>query len=138
MAPVYIDNLVDLMLLAARHDRAPGEAFNAVDDGHTNWRQFCEMMCAELACKPPFFSLPRQLAWPAAIAVEKAARLLHSRQSPPINTYRIRAVMADSHYSTAKAKSLLGYTAAVSTEEGIRRTIDWYRRYINADRRRAA
>lgn len=138
MAPVYIDNLVDLMLLAAVHEKAPGEAFNAIDDGYTNWRQYCEMMCRELGCKPPFISLPHQLAWPAAVALEKTALLFKRRESPPINTYRIRAVMADSHYSMAKARRVLGYSARFSTQQGIQRTIAWYRRYEQEHRKAAA
>ena len=48
-----------------------------------------------------------------------------------INKYRIRAVMQDNHYSIQKAKSELGYHPAVSTRDGIRKTIKWYREFTN-------
>lgn len=131
MAPVYIDNLVELMLRAGTA-AAAGEAFNAVDDGLTRWREFTEWLCADLGCPCPRLSLPRRVAWPLAVAIETAARALGRKASPPITTYRIRAVMSDNHYSAAKAKRLLGYRPAVSTREGVRRTVAWYRGYCGA------
>jgi nucleoside-diphosphate-sugar epimerase len=132
MAPAYIDNLTQLLALAGEAPQAAGETFNATDDGRTTWRQFIGWMCEDLAVPPPRLSLPAALAWPAAVAVEALARALGARSSPPINTYRLRAVMRDSHYSCAKAKRLLGYAPAVSTREGVRRTIAWWRAFTAA------
>ena len=129
MAPVYIDNLVQMILLAGHTAAAPGRAFNAVDDGVVTWRQYAEWMCEDLGCANPRLSAPRRIAWPLAVAVEETARLFHKKESPPINKFRIRAVMADAHYSTARAKRELGYRPAVSTREGIRRTVAWYLGY---------
>ncbi len=129
MAPVYIDNLVQMIRLAGDSDNAPGEVFNAVDDGMVTWRQFIEWMCEDLGCAKPRLSAPRQLAWALAVVLETGAKLLRRKNSPLINKYRIRAVMADAHYATDKAKRKLGYNPAVSTREGVRRTIAWYRDY---------
>jgi len=126
MAPLYIDNLSDMIRLAAGSPEAPGEAFNAVDDGHTSWREFIEWMCADLDCKPPRLSLPRQLAWPLAVCVDTCGRALRLRESPPINRYRLRAVMNDSHYANTKAKRRLGWQPSVSTREGVARAVRWY------------
>lgn len=129
MAPAYIDNVVQLIRLAGENPAAPGEAFNAVDDDHTTWRQYVEWMCEDLGCPVPRLSLPRAVVWPAAVAMETAAKLIGMKSSPMINKYRIRAVMRDSHYSAAKAKRLLGYRPAVTTREGIRRAVAWFRSY---------
>lgn len=129
MAPAYIDNVVQTIRLAGEAHAAPGEAFNAVDDGHTTWRQYVEWMCEDLGCPAPRLSLPRAIVWPAAAAMEAGAKLIGMKSSPMINKYRIRAVMRDSHYSSAKAKRLLGYRPAVTTREGIRRAVAWYRSY---------
>jgi len=129
MAPVYIDNLVQLLRLAGESAQAPGQAFNAMDDGRTTWRQFTEAMCEELGCPPPRLSVPGGLIWPVAVALEAAAKAVGKKTSPLINKYRIRAVKQDHHYSTAKARALLGYRPAIATREGMRRTIAWYRQY---------
>jgi len=129
MAPVYIDNLVQMMRLASENADAPGQAFNAVDDGMVTWREFIDWMCADLGCPAPKLSAPGALVWPLSVLVENTAKVFGKTESPLINKYRVRAVMRDSHYSTEKAKKLLGYRPKVSTREGVRRTIAWYHRY---------
>ncbi|MFQ5564136.1 MAG: NAD-dependent epimerase/dehydratase family protein [Parvularculaceae bacterium] len=129
MAPAYVDNVVQIIRLAGEAPNAPGQAFNAVDDGRTTWRQFIDWMCEDLACPSPRLSAPGALVFSAAAAVEAGARLLGAKKSPLINKYRVRAVMRDSHYSSAKAKRMLGYRPKVATREGVRRAVAWYRAY---------
>jgi len=129
MAPAYIDNLTQLLALAGEVTEAAGEAFNAADDGRTTWRQYIGWMCEDLCIPVPRLSLPSAIVWPAAVATDAFGKALGMKHSPPINKYRVRAVMRDSHYSTEKAKRLLGYNPAISTREGIRRTIAWYHDY---------
>ncbi len=133
MAPVYIDNLTQMIELAGNLAKAAGEAYNAVDDGRVTWRQYAEWMCQDLGCPKPTLSAPRQVIWPVVVVVDNAARLFGLKESPLINKYRIRAVMADAHYSTAKAKRDLGYKPEISTRDGIRRAVAWYRDYAGLD-----
>ncbi len=133
MAPVYIDNLVQIIKLAAESDKAPGQVYNAADDGRTTWKEYVEWMCEDLGCKKPWLSVPHWIAWPLAIALERTAKFFNKKESPMINTYRVRAVMQDNHYSTEKAVRELGYRPEVSTREGIRRTIRWYLDYTDSD-----
>jgi nucleoside-diphosphate-sugar epimerase len=132
MAPVYIDNLTKLITLAGEVPGIGGEAFNAADDGYTSWRQFIGWMCEDLGIPPPRLSLPAFVSWPVAVAVEALAKLAGRRESPPVTKYRVRAVMRDAHYAIGRAKRLLGYAPHVSTREGVRRTITWYRDYVHA------
>ena len=127
MAPVYVDNLVELIRLAGECGPAAGQAFNAVDDGVVSWREYIEWFCAELACDPPRLSLPASLAWQIATGVEAAARMLRTEHSPIVNRFRLRAVMQDNHYANDKAKTLLGWTPAIATREGVRRAALWCR-----------
>ena len=134
MAPVYIDNLIQMIKLVAESDKAPGQVYNATDDGKTTWKEYVEWMCEDLGCKKPRLSIPNWIAWPLALILERTAKLFNKKESPMINTYRIRAVMQDNHYSTQKAKSELGYRPEITTREGIRRTIRWYLDYTSSNR----
>ena len=40
MAPIYIDSLVDMIHRVGTNENAAGEAFNAVDEGYTDWRDY--------------------------------------------------------------------------------------------------
>jgi nucleoside-diphosphate-sugar epimerase len=126
MAPLYVGNLVELIRLAGEHERAAGQAFNAIDDLHTTWRQFIEWFCEDLGCPAPRLSLPAGAAWPIAVTIEKCAKAAGLRSSPPVNSYRMRATMQDNHYSAQKAKQLLGWEPCVSTRDGIRQAAQWY------------
>lgn len=128
LAPAYIDNLIQASWLAAARPDAAGRVYNITDDGRTTWREYLDWSCAELGCAPPRWSLPVKVAWSLACLCEDGARLLRLAGPPPLTRYRVRAVMADSHYSSARAKQELGYAPAVSTREGLRRTVAWYRR----------
>ncbi len=129
MAPLYIDNLVQAMLLAAESENAPGEAFNIADDDKITWKQYMDWMCEELECKPQKLSFPKWLAWPVATLIEWIAKLFNKKTAPNITRYRVRVVMNDAHYSTEKAKRLLGYRPHIGTREGIKHTIAWFRGY---------
>ena len=135
MAPVYIDNLIQLIRRAAESDNAPGQAFNGMDDGRVTWKEYAEWMCEDLDCKKPWLSVPRSVAWPLAAIIEKTAKLFNKKESPMINKYRIRAVMQDNHYSIQKAKRQLGYRPTVSTRDGIKQTIQWYLKYTKQQKK---
>jgi len=130
MAPAYIDNLLQAAVLAATRAEAAGRVYNVTDDGHTTWRQYLEWTCAELGCAAPRQSLPSAVAWPLAAGVESTWEFLRLSREPPLTRYRARAVMADSHYSSARAKRELGYAPAVTTREGLRHTVAWYRDFV--------
>lgn len=133
MGPLYIDNLIEAILLAGTKPGIAGQVYNIADDGKTTWRQYVEDFCRNLCCLKPRFSVPSTILWPVACVVESAAKLIGKTDPPPLTKYRARAVMNDSHLSTTKAKKELGYHPCVSTEEGIRRTVAWYRQYVDHD-----
>lgn len=133
MAPVYVDNLVQAILLAAESNRAAGQVYNVVDDGKVTWKEYIEWMCEDLNCRTPWLSVPRWIAWPLAVVMDSSAKFMKKKESPMINKYRVRVVMKHHHYSTEKAKRELGYRPEISTREGIKRTIDWYLKYTDSD-----
>ena len=46
----FIDNLIDAVLLALRHEAAPGHAFNATDGLEITWREFTDDLAEGLGC----------------------------------------------------------------------------------------
>jgi nucleoside-diphosphate-sugar epimerase len=47
MKNVYIDNLVQMIILAGENKNAPGQIYNAVDDGKITWKQYIDWMCED-------------------------------------------------------------------------------------------
>ncbi len=116
--PVFIDNLVDGMLLAATQPKAVGEAFN-FSDPVINWRTFFgfySQMCGRRPRQIPLWGA-RLLAW--------VNSLFHL--GLPLNPQRVRFLTSNAVFPTTKAEQLLGYQPRVDLAEGMRRTEAWLR-----------
>jgi dihydroflavonol-4-reductase len=46
---------------------------------------------------------------------------------PPLHRRRIKFFKNNRAFNISKAKRVLGYAAQVELDEGMRRTVDWYR-----------
>lgn len=117
--PVFVDNLVDGMLLTAVHPNAVGQAFNFSDPVIT-MRQFFDYygkMCDRKPRSVPF--------WVAKIAltINNVFNL-----NLPIDPDRLKRISLKIEYPTTKAEELLGYKTRVSVPEGMRQTEIWLRK----------
>jgi nucleoside-diphosphate-sugar epimerase len=54
---IYVDNLIDAVLLAIENDAADGEAFNAVDDDHMTWGRVYGAYAKMINSHPPMLSM---------------------------------------------------------------------------------
>ncbi len=116
--PIYIDNLIDGIILAATHAAATGEAFNFSDPPVTfkEWFGYYGQMCGRKPVAMPVF-LGRLLAF-----LNDTLGL-----GMPLTRERINYFLAQSNFPTTKAEKLLGYHPRVPIAEGMRRTEAWLR-----------
>lgn len=77
--PVYVDNLVDAILLAAKDPDAAGEVFMAVDDDNVSWRQFYTDVSRMVGDHPPVKKMSRR-----EIEARKKGRLMKDSVVPPV------------------------------------------------------
>ncbi len=116
--PVYIDNLIDGMLLTAVRPGVAGEAFNFCDTAVT-WQTFMGyygQICGRS---------PRRLPlWTARLLAEANSLF---KLGLPLNRERLKFLTRRSVYSTQKAETRLHYRAQVSLAEGMERTAAWLR-----------
>ncbi len=117
--PVYIDNLCDLLILAATEDAAVGETFNAVDAPVT-WNQFFGYY-GEMAGKKP-----RRIPFFLARGVVLLKQLLKLHNIPLTNE-RLRFYQTKTVYPYKKATALLGYMPRVGIEEGMEKSAEYLR-----------
>ncbi len=120
---VYIDNLVDAILLAAKDDRAVGEAF-IVNDGATTWQDFLGTY-ARMLGKKGIPSVPHWVArgWVAYRNLVAVLRRETSRVPPNALAFlEGKAVYRQSHIERK-----LAHRPRVDLVEGMRRTEAWFR-----------
>jgi nucleoside-diphosphate-sugar epimerase len=119
---VYIDNLVDLILLALKNDVAVGHAFIGAEGRGVTWREFYGSYARMLGGKR-LHGMPRAAALTLAAVFESLARLTGlpprvARSSVEFYSHRVV-------FNIDKSKQLLGYEPRVSFAEGMARTKEW-------------
>jgi len=125
MSMVYIDNLIDMLMLAATHPAASGEAFLVCDGYNLTFEGFCERLAEGIGAQPPGLYLPCSVAYLLASAMEGYACISGSRQRPMLTRQAVTVLSSRALVDTSKARNLLGWKPKVSLDEGFRRTLDW-------------
>lgn len=121
---VYIDNLIDLILLALKNDAAVGQSFIGTEGRGVTWREFYGAY-ARMAGVPRVNSMPRWFALLAATGFGMLARL--DGYPPRVDRASVEFYSHRVVYDIEKSKRLLGYEPKISFEEGMRRTEKWLR-----------
>jgi nucleoside-diphosphate-sugar epimerase len=85
------------------------------------------LLCAEAGLKKPP-NLPKALVYPLAFACELLATLARRKTPPLLTRSRVNMFYDSIAYSTGKAARELGFSAPTPLEEGIARTVQWYRK----------
>jgi nucleoside-diphosphate-sugar epimerase len=122
---VYVENLVDGVILASRKKSAIGQKYLIGDDKAYSVRKIVDTIASELGTKVPKMNIPYRAAWFGAIPFELLGRAMKKR--PMISRYTVNFLAKNRVYDISKAKKELGYSSKVSLKEGIKITADWYR-----------
>jgi nucleoside-diphosphate-sugar epimerase len=121
---LYVDNLVDAMVLAARNGSVVGQAFIVTDDLRTNWNDFLNYY-ARMLGRGALGSMGKARAYLTATWMQTAARITGC---PPSLTYdAIRLWTQSASFDIAATRRKLGYTPRVGLEQGMEHTEQWLR-----------
>jgi len=116
---VYVKNLVRAVFLAAEVPGAVGEVFNVTDGARVTKKQFVGRAAELAGIEPPTRKIPLWLAWTLAVLMERRARRKNSPVPPLVNKARYKFLGLNLDYSTEKARRVLGYNPAYTTEQGL-------------------
>ncbi|QPC81532.1 SDR family NAD(P)-dependent oxidoreductase [Phototrophicus methaneseepsis] len=114
--PIYVDDVVSLMIAAATHPAAVGEAFNVTPDPSPTWREFLGYYQA-LAGHQGWVGLP--LIRLVKIIAPLVDAILTLRGEPQDIGRLVDQMSKQTTYSNEKAKTLLGWEPQVSLAEGV-------------------
>ena len=124
-APIYIDDLVDGIVLAAGLDAGKGQIFNLVGPAPVPAAEFfsCHMRWAGRPGPPRSFSTG------TAIRIARVVGALARLAGRPVEASAQTMLMLSKAHSVSgeKARRLLGYEPHVDLAEGMRRTEAWLR-----------
>ena len=123
---MYVDDLIEAILLAATHPAARGQGY-VVDDGRAlTWDQVQTSIFQAFGKKPRTLMLPGALVSVAAVFGEMATKV----DGKPRLFNRQKAIMGAQEAWTCDSTKLrkeLGWVPRVEFDEGARRALAWYR-----------
>ncbi len=121
---VHVDNLVDIMMRAARVTQGRGQIYNAADEEYITWKKYMTDL-AKICGAPSPRSIPRVLAESLAGVSEPVYRLLKITQRPPLTREALNLVGSDHRVSVDKAHRELSYKQLTDYQQGIAEVRDY-------------
>lgn len=123
--PLYIDNLVDALVLAMDKNKGVGEAYLIADEEYVEIEDLVRRVAAAMgtAVRVPHFPVLPVVA--LGHVVETVCKPF--KIAPPIFPRRVDWYRQNRAFDIGKAKRDLGYQPRVPLDEGLRRTYEWYR-----------
>jgi nucleoside-diphosphate-sugar epimerase len=124
---IHVDDVCRLLLLAALHPAALGQAFNCTPDPAPTWRDYLGAYQV-LAGHRAWLAIPVPLvAVLAALAAFGAPRYSQQRDLPDFLSIATQRIV----FSTHKARERLGWTPQVPLQAGVAGTADWLRAVVD-------
>jgi len=124
--PIYITDLLDGFLLALDNNINSGEVFYIGGKEPILLDKFLNFTASCLGKKIPKIKIPLWLA----VSGVKLTNILFSifKQKAPVTERNLEFFTRNKAYDITKAREILGYNPKVDYKEGIKLTIDWYKR----------
>jgi nucleoside-diphosphate-sugar epimerase len=123
--PSYIDDVVAGLLACASERARPLEAYHVCGPRPVTIRELVEAIARALDVPPPWLRLPKGLVCAGAWGAEQAGRTFGIE--PPLSLEGVRFFTESRAFSIEKAERELGWSPQVDVEEGVRRSLAWYR-----------
>ena len=115
---VHVNNVVAILMAAARSDYTSGEVFIAADGFGVTWETYARRL-ARAANAPEPKSFPNRVAKYAAPVLETFGRLLNRKERPLVTRTAFRLLGGPNQFSVKKARELLGYRPEVNFEQAM-------------------
>jgi nucleoside-diphosphate-sugar epimerase len=125
---IYVGNLVRATFLALDNPAAIGQVFNLTDGEVVSRRRFIGAMVKTMGFAEPGTSIyPIWFAPAVAAIVEDFARLIGTREPPFATRVRLKFLALELDFNIEKAQRELGYQPPFSFDQGIERTMVWFK-----------
>jgi predicted dehydrogenase/nucleoside-diphosphate-sugar epimerase len=126
---VYIDDLVDAIVLAKDSDVSGGEVLQLIDSDLMTQNE----VLREVGNAAPVIRIGRPLVFLAGRLSEPVFRALN-RQSP-VGVYRLKSALARLQFDSDRTRELIGWQPRVGVREGVRREVEAIRGHALATSR---
>jgi nucleoside-diphosphate-sugar epimerase len=123
---VYVDDVVSAFFKALERDEAVGQGMIVAGPQACTLRELVAEITLATGSKRYGFRLPLAPMLALAAVVEDVSKAI--KVDPPIYRRRMDFFSSDSEFDTSRARQVLGWEPRVDLREGVRRTLEDYRR----------
>jgi nucleoside-diphosphate-sugar epimerase len=124
--PIYVDDLVRGLMLTASAASNTAPVYHLVGSRPTTMRELSDAIGTAVGRRVPQVHLPRAAAFVAGAALEA---LPLPRRVLPLTRSRVRFMTGNRAYDGSRAREELSFSPEVELEEGLARTVAWYREH---------
>lgn len=117
---VYLDDVVDALLLAETAPQASGRVFNVVDTSAVTQQAYLQRAQRKLGGELKLLRVPTWTFLFLGFGVELLGKLL--KRDVPLTRYRVRSLRPLANFDTSAAREQLGWTPRVGVEQGLNAT----------------
>jgi nucleoside-diphosphate-sugar epimerase len=118
---VYVEDVIDAIILASEKSNFDGSVFHIVDDEPITQNQLLEQYRENCAPNADVRHIPLPIIYTVAFALQFLGNVL--RRSVPLTPYRLRSALAPMNFDCTQAHTQLGWSPRVGIRSGIRSTI---------------
>ncbi len=118
-----MEDVADLVAVAAADGAARGEAFNCVLDPSPTWRRY-QSAYAAIVGRDRWISLP---VWPARAIAAGMARVARDGSNASVMDELLAYALTPKRFPMDKARRLLGWAPRFDLERGVAATAPWLR-----------
>ena len=118
---VYIDDLVEAILLAISSEKSDGQVYNVVDPHRIDKKQYANSLIRKLYPDAWIFYFPYGLLSATVMLQEKLFSLL--KRQPILTNYRLISSQKPIFYDSSKIMNDLGWKSLVSFDEAVERIV---------------
>jgi nucleoside-diphosphate-sugar epimerase len=123
--PTYVSDVSHGLNLMIGCQEAYGKVFNIAGPATVTVKELVMTVSRCLKMRGAPMNVPLPIAWSAALVCEAGARVLN--RQPSITRQQVAFFSLDHGSDITRARSVLGYEPKVGLDEGIARTVGWYR-----------
>jgi predicted dehydrogenase/nucleoside-diphosphate-sugar epimerase len=118
---VYVEDVVNAIVLAAEKSKFDGTVFHIVDRTHITQNQLVRDYILENANGAKVLHLPVVMLYGLALGLEVLSKIL--KRSAPLSIYRVKSALARMQFDCSRAEKEIGWQPCVGIASGLQETM---------------
>jgi nucleoside-diphosphate-sugar epimerase/predicted dehydrogenase len=118
---VYVDDVVNFLVLAAENSKFDGRIFHIVDRTHITQNQLVSDYTSKNARKAKVIHLPVVILYGLVLGLEVLSKVF--KRAAPLSIYRLKSALARMQFDCSRAEKEFGWQPLVGIVSGLQETI---------------